>query len=92
MIKVNRERGLHVFASLRSCSEICFLWRRSSVFRSPWPATEDPSRAADYDALRNLAFHSMKTRSSSNNLTKVKPLLAAGFTGVMISGEESEEL
>jgi ketosteroid isomerase-like protein len=50
-------------------------------------AVEDPSRAADYDALRHLRS-TYEDALSSNNLAEVKPLLAAGFTGVMISGEE----
>ena len=50
-------------------------------------AAEDPSRAADYDALRHLRS-TYEDALSSNNLAEVKPLLAAGFTGVMISGEE----
>jgi ketosteroid isomerase-like protein len=50
-------------------------------------ATEDPSRAVDYDALRNLRSI-YEDALNNNDAAMIKPLLADGFTGVMISGEE----
>ena len=50
-------------------------------------AADDAGRAADHDALRKLRA-TYEDAVNSNDLTKLKPLLADGFTGVMISGEE----
>jgi len=42
---------------------------------------------ADHNALRKIRA-TYEDALNNNDLTKVKPLLADGFTGVMISGEE----
>jgi len=56
-------------------------------FSSAGLAADDPGRAADHDALRRLRAV-YEDAVNSNDLAKLKPLLAEGFTGVMISGEE----
>ncbi|WP_321476135.1 DUF4440 domain-containing protein [uncultured Paludibaculum sp.] len=48
---------------------------------------EDPARASDYDALRRLKSI-YEDALNNNDLPKVKPLLADGFSCVMLSGEE----
>lgn len=47
------------------------------------PADEE----ADHNALRAIRA-TYEDALNNNDLTKIKPLLAEGFTGVMISGEE----
>ena len=61
---------------------VAFLGLSSAVL-----AADDAGRAADHDALRKLRAV-YEDAVNSNDLAKVKPLLAEGFTGVMISGEE----
>jgi ketosteroid isomerase-like protein len=56
-------------------------------FSSAAAAAEDADRAADHDSLRKLRA-TYEDAVNNNDLTKLKPLLADGFTGVMISGEE----
>lgn len=48
---------------------------------------EDTGREADHNALRKLRS-TYEDAVNNNDLTKIKPLLADGFTAVMISGEE----
>jgi ketosteroid isomerase-like protein len=50
-------------------------------------AAQDTGREQDHDALRRLRAV-YEDAVNNNDLSKVKPLLAEGFTGVMISGEE----
>ena len=56
-------------------------------FSSAAPVADDADRATDHDALRKLRA-TYEDAINNNDLTKLKPLLADGFTGVMISGEE----
>ena len=50
-------------------------------------AAQEADRAADHDALRKLRA-TYEDAVNNNDLARLKPLLAEGFTGVMISGEE----
>lgn len=76
MLQRNRllPRTLLVFAALLSSSSAAM-------------AADDAGRAADHDALRKLRA-AYEDAVNSRDLAKLKPLLADGFTGVMISGEE----
>jgi ketosteroid isomerase-like protein len=50
-------------------------------------AGDDTGRSADHDALRKLRAV-YEDAVNNHDLAKLKPMLADGFTGVMISGEE----
>jgi len=56
-------------------------------FSSAGVAADDADRAADHDALRKLRA-TYEDAVNSHDLAKLQPLLADGFTGVMISGQE----
>src|SRR5208337_4308476 len=69
-----------------------YLSRRLFVFAVvlglfSFAAADDGDRAADHEALRKLRA-TYEDAVNGNNLAPLKPLLADGFTGVMISGEE----
>jgi ketosteroid isomerase-like protein len=67
----------------RSVQPALFALATLLVFSSAAVADEE----ADHNALRKIRA-TYEDALNNNDLTKVKPLLADGFTGVMISGEE----
>lgn len=71
----------------RSLPRTLFVFAAFLGFSSAVVAADDAGRAADHDALRKLRA-AYEDAVNSNDLAKLKPLLADGFTGVMISGEE----
>jgi len=73
--------------SNRRLSRTLLLFAGVFGFCSAAMAADDADRSADHDALRKLRA-TYEDAVNSNDLAKLKPLLADGFTGVMISGDE----